>query len=157
MAVGTFSGAKVYIGGTDRFTDAPGYDGETWTEISEVANIGEFGPEANVLTYQTIGDEIVRKSKGTRDNGDLVLRYGYDGFDSGQNALRAAEDTKFIYNFKIELADKLDSNDTNTIYYFGAIVGSAKNQGGGNEDFVEEASTLGITTEIVYVAPTVVA
>lgn len=157
MAVYTGSGAIVSIGGTTRYTTVSAYEGETWQAIGDVSEIGQFGSSANIIPYQVLGDGYVQKSKGVRDNGDLALKVGYNGLDQGQIDLAAAEATNFLYNFKVELPDTADGNDTPTIEYFAAIVASASYDAVGNESIIEKVYSLGISGALTTDAPAVVA
>lgn len=142
---GTFAGAKISIGGTTPAANLAAFKAiNSWEEITNVSNMGEFGATANIVTFPVVSDKYVKKSKGTRNAGDPVLVVGRISEDAGQIALREAEDTKFYYNFKLELEDAEDELHTNTVFYFRALVASATNQFGGNEDFVTESYSLGI-------------
>jgi hypothetical protein len=69
--------------------------------------------------------------------------------------MRDAEKTNFKFAIKIEASDKLDANDTNTFFYFGAlIVGRPISVA---EDAVRETYTLAIDTPIYEIPGTVVA
>jgi hypothetical protein len=146
----TFAGAKLYIGTTatiDYTTDTTAqtaFEADTYVEIKEISNVGEIGASANVVTFPIVSDDFVKKSKGTRNAGDPAIVVGRVPDDPGQVAVRAAEATKFYYNFKLELADAIDENHTDTVIYFRALVAGIPNQFGGNEDFVTETYTLGI-------------
>jgi hypothetical protein len=148
---GTFAGAHIYIGTTAAATNEASFAADTYEEITNVSNMGELGATANIVTFPVVSDKYVKKSKGTRNAGDPVLVVGRISADAGQEALRAAEDTKFYYNFKIELEDAEDEEHTNTVIYFRALVASVTNQFGGNEDFVTESYSLGIYPKPVIV------
>ncbi len=146
----TFAGGRLYIGTTASIdfstkqlaqTD---FEADTYVEIKEISNVGEFGGAASVLTFPVVSDDFVKKSKGTRNAGDPAIVVGRLANDPGQKAVRAAEETKFYYNFKLELEDAVDEDHTNTIMYFRALVAGKPNQFGGVEDFVTETYTLGI-------------
>ena len=156
MAVYTASGAVVSIGGTTRMANLAAYEAETWQEISDVNEIGSFGSSANIVAYQVLGDGFVQKSKGTRDNGDLALKLGYNGLDQGQIDIAAAEATNSLYNFKVELPDAADGDDTPTFLYFAAIVASKAFEGMSNESIIERVYALGISGTIIEDAPAVV-
>lgn len=146
----TFAGSKISIGTTapiDYTTDQTAqtsFEGDSYTEIGNVSNMGELGASANILQFPTVSDDFVRKSKGSRDAGDPVLVVGRLPNDAGQLAVRAAEETKFYFNFKLELEDAENENMTNTVIYFRALVAGVPIQLGGNEDFVTESYALGI-------------
>lgn len=147
---GTFAGAKISIGTTlaidytSPSTTEASFEADTYTEIGEVSNMGNFGSTANVVQFPVVSEDFVKKSKGTRNAGDPALVVGRVSDDPGQLLLRAAEKTKFYFNFKLELEDAENENMTNTVIYFRALVAGADNAFGGNEDFVTETYTLGI-------------
>lgn len=159
MSLSATSGSKVYIGGVRIVaTDtAAEYAALTWVPIEQVQNIGEFGDEAAAITFDDVGDGRTKKLKGNRNAGTIALACGWDPLATGQIAVRAAEKTSFDYAFKIEANDKLDSNDTNSIFYFHAKVASARRVQGGANDVVMMNANLDVTTEILEVPATVVA
>lgn len=157
MSVHTASETKVYIGPTTAAADAAAYAALTWTEIGEVQSIGEFGDQASDVTFTSLSDGRVRHMKGARDAGVLALVCGRDPLDAGQVAARAAEKTKFAYAIKIVAADALDANDTDSVFYFHALVQSARDSFGENDSVVTTTFNLGITTAIIEVPATVVA
>lgn len=148
----TFAGAKLFIGSTtaiDFSTDEAAqadFEAEDWDsgEIKEISNVGEIGSASNIVTFPLVSDDFVKKAKGTRNAGDPAIVVGRVSDDPGQIKVRAAEKTKFFYNFKLQLADAVDELHTDTVIYFRALVAGVPNQFGGNEDFVTETYSLGI-------------
>lgn len=153
----TFAGAKLYIGTTAAIdytsdsTSRASFEADTFIEIKEVSNIGEIGATANVVQFPLVSEDFVKKSKGTRNAGDPVIVVGRVSDDPGQVAVRAAEAGKYYYNFKLQLADGVDANHTDTVIYFRALVAGIPNQFGGNEDFVTESYTLGIYPRPLFI------
>lgn len=147
----TFAGAKIYIGTTLQATTRLEFEADTYVEIEEVSNMGELGSTANVVQFPLVSDDFVLKAKGTRNAGDPALVVGRVSTAPGQIKLRQAEDTKYYYNFKLELEDAPDELTTNTVIYFRALVAGANDTFGGNEDFVTETYTLGIYPRPLYV------
>lgn len=158
MSVNTAGGTRVYIGpvhaaATDTTSE---YAALTWVEVSEVESVNEIGDESSVVTFASLADTRLRKLKGTRDAGTAIIVVGKDPFDVGQIAMKAAEKTKFDYNIKIELADKLDANDTNTIFYFAGPVLSQRDNIGANDHVVRTTFNVGVNTPIIEVPATAV-
>lgn len=151
MTARTNAGSKLYIG-TTRAVDftlsdsaiRTAFEADTYVEIKEVSNVGEFGSTANIVTFPTLSDNYVQKGKGTRNAGDPAIVVGKDAADPGQAAVRAAEKTNFYYNFKYVLNDAGDDQHTPTTYYWQALVAGVPGQFGGNEDFVTETYNLAI-------------
>jgi hypothetical protein len=140
----TFSGAKFYIGTTAAATNQTQFEADVYTEITNLSNFGEMGGSANVLQFPVVSDLYVKKQKGVRNGGDPAIVVGRISEDAGQIKMRQAEQTKYYYNFKLELEDAEDEFHTNTVFYFRAIVASVLGGFGGNEDFVTETYNLGI-------------
>jgi len=147
----TAAGAKLYIGTTASATVQSEFEADSYTEIKEISNIGEFGAAANILTFPVLGDNYVLKAKGTRNAGDPPIVVGRNPTDAGQIAIRAAEATNNYYNFKLDLADSQSPTMTNTVVYFRALVSGKTTSVGGVEDFITDTYTLAI-----YPAPLIV-
>lgn len=151
MTVKTTSGARIFIGSTTRVgTGSPAfaYEDDSYTEIGEVENLGEFGDESAEVNFSAIGDARVRILKGARKAGTLALVVGRDPLDAGQLALDAAEQTKFDYNFKVIAADAPSEDYTDSVFYFSAPVMSRKNNFGANDDVTKKMYNLGINSAL---------
>lgn len=148
MAVETISAVaktKFYIGGVTAGQALADYQGATFVEVKELADIGEFGDEANIITFETIGDGRVKKAVGTRDAGDLQITVARIEEDFGQQAMRAASKTSDHYDFKVTLANG------ETMYFTGPV-SSAKNQLGGPNDVLQTVFTIAISSDVLEVA-----
>lgn len=158
MTVSTSAGATIFIGPATAVepADKIAYEALTWTEINEVESLGEFGDSSAAITFTALKDGRVRKRKGAKDAGDLALVVGYDPFDAGQLALIAAEATKFSYAIKVVLEDGQDANDTDSTFYFLALVMTKRLTVGDVQAITKRAYTLGITTKITEAPSTVV-
>lgn len=157
MTVTTASGTRFYIGTTAAADTLTEYEADTYVEVGEVESLGEFGDESASVSFTSLGDARVRKSKAARDAGTIALTCGRDPHDDGQNALKAAERTKFEYNIKVVAADNLDANDPPTIYYFRGLVMSARENYGANDNIVRTTFNIGINTEILEIPTEAVA
>lgn len=154
MAITTASESKVFICSTpwvNTLEDAADYAALTWIEVGEVEDMGEFGDESSDVTFSSIGDGRTRHLKGVRDAGTLSLVCGRDPLDAGQVALKAAEKTKFSYPIKIEAADAPSADYSDSVYYFGAKIMSARDNYGTVDNVVRSTFQLGIDTEIIEV------
>lgn len=136
MAIAPTTGAKIYISGTgstptanSSAATASAYAALSYIEIGDVESVSEFGDQAQTITAQTLGDARLRKRKGVRDAGDITITVLNNPLDNGQKAAIAAEATEFTYAFKVVLADGADSNDTDSVFYFRALVSSARLSG----------------------------
>lgn len=153
MGITTAAMTKVSIGTTAAFTTAVAYAGDTWTNISSIADVGEAGSEAEIVTAKIVEQPYVKKVKGSRDNGTMELVVYRDSADPGYAALVAAEGTSFAYNFKVELNDKpaAGASPKNSIFYLSAIVASRKNNFGDADNIVKTTFSLAISGAIIEV------
>lgn len=158
MAISATTGAKIYIGPVNTTaSDASDYSGLSYTEITPVESIGEFGDQASTIEFTALGDARVRKRKGVRNAGDLNIVVGHDPLDAGQLAMVAAEATEFTYAMKVVLADGADANDTDSVFYFRALVSSARVNVGEANAIIKRTFVALIDSAIVEVASTAVA
>lgn len=155
--VGTFAGGVLSIGTTMTATNQAQFESDTYLVINELSNMGEFGGASNILTFPVVSRQYNKKGKGSRNGGDPVVVVGRLADDPGQQAIRAAEQTNFTYNFKLEVPDAEGPGFTNTVIYFRAIVASSTMQFGGPEDFRTETYALGIQGKSLIVESAAIA
>lgn len=156
MTVTSTAGAKLYIGpASPDADDATEWAALTpWVEVGSIEDLGEFGGEAEILTRNYLGQVAATKLKGARDNGTMSVVVGRDALDPGQIAMRAAEQTEFPYAFKVELDDRPAPGGTDSVYYFAAIVASAKHGMGEANNVTTTTFALGISGAILEVPAT---
>ena len=85
MAVHTSTGCRLYIGpvvASTVDTEAE-FEALSYTEISQVQDLGEFGDTAEELTFEVIHDDRLQSRKGSVDGGILPLVLSYDLGDAG--------------------------------------------------------------------------
>lgn len=151
MTIKSAAGAKIYIGTTAAAANETQFAADTYTEIKEVEDLGELGDESEAITFAGLSEARVKKLKGARDAGTLVLVVGRDPLDAGQIAIKAAEKTSFEYNFKIVANDAPDADHTNSVYYFRGLVMSARDNYGQQNNVVRTTFNIGINTAILEV------
>jgi hypothetical protein len=146
MAVNTAAGVRAYIGpsvadATD--VDLQDFESYSYTEITEIVDLGSFGDSANTITHVSLGDRRVRKFKGSFDAGTPTWSLGRDTTDAGQIALVAAAATDFDYAFKIVFNDGSDGSPSadSIVYFAGKVMGYTTDVG--NAD-----SIIGATVNI---------
>ena len=153
----TQAGAKFYIA-TDvsdqpvpqnADLDAAGFGALTWTEVSQVGNVGETGTSTNVVSYDTLDTDVTQKGKGISNAGDPDIECARVATDLGQIAMRTAALTTDSYAFKYELDNSGGTNGT--IYYNRGLITGPSRSNGGNEDFDLETYTLGLNQREVVV------
>jgi hypothetical protein len=158
MAISTTGGSGLYIGGTtaiDFTTDTAALDAfeaiTGWVKVGEIEDLGEIGDSSADVTFSALGDNRVRHLKGARDAGTMTVVTGADPADVGQQALRAAEKTKFNYNFKIVYEDAPDEGSTDSVDYFRALVISARKNNGTADNVARRTFALGINSPVITV------
>jgi len=151
MTISATAKSKFSIGTTAPATDATTFAADTYTAVANIEDLGEVGSEAEILVGKYVDQAYARKLKGSRDNGTMTVVVARDPADAGQTALRAAEKQELPFNFKVELNDKPATDGTNTVFYFKAIVASAKTSMGGADDVVKDTYQIAITGAIFEV------
>lgn len=151
MAIATAAGTKLYIS-TLPVTDATDTLGEfaalSWTEVKEVENLGDYGDEANIIPFASLGDARVRKQKGARDAGNMTVVCGADPTDPGQVLMATAEGSEYQYAFRVVLADGQTALYTDSIHYFRGLVASKRLGVGTVDNVVRRTFNVGITSAI---------
>lgn len=145
------SGDKFYISTTPQNNDlddhaGSGFPSLTYVQVKKVGSIGEFGNSTNILTYDTLDQDVTTKAKGLTNAGDPPIECAEDLADPGQIAMRAAGavTVKDSYAFKIERAD-------GTVEYLRGLVTGPVKPGGRNEDFRLNVFTLGLNQVVLTI------
>ncbi|RZJ47423.1 MAG: iron ABC transporter substrate-binding protein [Brevundimonas sp.] len=144
MAIGTSEGSTVFIGPVTTAITQSALAALTFVEIGSVESIGEFGPQAQDVSFTPLKGPSVQHLKGAIDNGMLPVVCARDPLDPGQIALAAASGTKFEYAIKVVLNDEADENDTPTTFYFRGPVFSSRNNVGGANDVTKRTFNVGL-------------
>lgn len=126
------------------------FEALTWVEVKGVGNIGQMGTEENILTYNTMSDEVADKQKGIANAGDPTLEVAYSATDPGQILMRSLAETRLTYAFKSELDDAPSGGTPTAFYNLGLVAGPAM-PNGGPEDFVVEVYTLPLVQKQIIV------
>jgi hypothetical protein len=154
MTISTGSGVQIFIGTTISAENLSQYLSDSYTEISEVEDLGEFGDEAEEVTFASLADGRLRKLKGVRNAGTMALIVGDDPADAGQAALVTAEADVLDYNFKVVLNDKLTDSGTPSEHYFRGKVMSKRLAVGTVNNVLRRTFNIGVNSEIIEVDPT---
>lgn len=154
MSVITGAGATVAIGTTQAASTQSQYEADSYTGIGEISDSGEFGDSRTVVTWQSLADGRVRKSRGSADAGDMTMIVGFDGSDAGQtavkNAFAVSSQSLDEFNFRVQLNDSGGVNPTT--FYFRAKVTSRPLQSLTPDGIVTMQFNIAINTAIVEVA-----
>lgn len=154
MTVNTAAQSRVFIGTTGLANSQVDYEADSYVEIGEVEDLGEFGDTAEEVTFTALADRRTRKFKGSFNAGSLTVTCGSDPSDPGQDALIAAFASDFDYNFKVTLNDEVTLGGTpTTLFFAGKVMSKSRNVGQVN-NIVKQKYMVGINTEILEVAAT---
>jgi hypothetical protein len=158
MTVNAAAGTKVFIGTTAippnmSDLDDPSalaiFQADSYIEVGEVEDAGEYGDEASDVTFESLSDGRTRHLKGTKDAGVMPLVVGDDPEDEGQIALVAAELSPLDFNFKVVLNNALSLGGTGQVDYFYGKVMSKRQVVGTVNNVVRKRFGIGINSRIV--------
>jgi hypothetical protein len=152
----TAAGCRFSLGGKTGADTEADYKKDTYVEVGEIEDLGEFGDTFSSVTFTSLKDGRVRKYKGTADAGDLTLTVGLDNGDVGQRAIKVAhkDRTKGDYNIKITLNDG-DPSATpavlpTTFYMRGKVMNNTVAPGAA-DNVVRRNITIGINSDIIEI------
>jgi hypothetical protein len=151
MGVVQSAGAALYIGTTTAADTQVEFEADTYVEVGEITNFGEFGKSYNLVTHNPVKTRRTQKFKGSYNEGSLQLTLGRDPADAGQEDLLAALDEDASYNVKITFGDAPPSG-TPTTQYFRAKVMSYTTNIGAVDGTIQSSVTLEIDSDIIEVA-----
>jgi hypothetical protein len=150
MATST-NGVRIYIG-----TQAASPSGDTFEEIGEITNFGDFGDTAEIITYKTLADARTHKLQGTKDAGDFELSFVNLPDDDGQADLKAAFESAQGggYNFRVEVDNAPGSGvgAHGDWYEFKGIVTGFKYKAGENDQVISVTATIAIDSAVTFTA-----
>lgn len=155
MSISTGSGVQFFIGTTADAESLSQFLEDTYVEVGEVEDLGEFGDESEEVTFGSLANARLQKLKGIRDAGTVPLICGQDDGDAGQDALVVAEaEDTLDFNFKIILNDKLTLGGTPSEHYFRGKVMSKRTGVGTVNNVVRRTFNIGINTAITSIDAT---
>lgn len=154
MTINSAGGSKLYIGTTQAAASVAEFQADTYIEVGEVEDLGEFGDESEEITFAALSDGRVRKLKGPKNAGTIAVVCGDDPSDTGQDAMVAAEGQPLDYNFKVELNDPISLSGTPSVHYFRGKVMSKRLGVGNVSNVVRRTFNVGINSAIFEVNPT---
>lgn len=154
----TAAGCRFFIGTKSGADTEALYKADTYVEVGEIEDLGEFGDTFSSVTFTSLRDGRVRKYKGTADAGDLTLTLGLDNGDKGQAALDKAhkDRARGDYNVKATLDDG-DPDATppilpTTFYMRGKVMNNTVAPGAA-DNVVRRNVTVAINSEILEILP----
>ena len=161
MSTSTFAKASIFVG-TKLYPQGPGpapqladYTGDTYTQLSHVTSVGDFGDTAEPVKVMTISDARSYTMNGAASGGDMALECLFDGSDAGQALLQAARANGGNVNFKVQFADPVTlGTGTGTIAYFRGVVNGCQLKSGTANSAVMLVSKIGINSAATFVPAT---
>jgi len=121
--------------------------GDTYTEVGEIVDMGEYGPTFEEIMHKPIGTFTTFKFTGAKDNGQLPLQLGQDLEDAGQEILRVRNGLQAYC--KIEFPDAAEtSGATPTIDEFVGTILSFKTKIGNVSGIIGASCTVSISGDI---------
>ena len=138
MTVRTSAGTTLKVSASSPATfDPTGYNALTMTVVGEVSDLGEFGREFNLVTFNPVGSRGVVKKKGSFNQGTMTIQMGLDTDDTGQILLKSASMSDADHSFLV-------TTQNGDKYYFQAQVMSFKVNVGSVDQITTAAVTLSI-------------
>ena len=142
----TSAGTKLHISASAPATyNSTGFAALTWTEIGEVSEMGEFGRQYNLVTFNTLGDRRTVKRKGSYNDGTIACQMARVPDDAGQTILVTAVNSDASYSIKVTLQD-------GTVFYTTAQVMSYTTNIGNVDQITSATVNLEIDNDILEVA-----
>jgi len=126
------------------YTEA-GFAALTFTEIGEISDLGEFGRQYNLVTFNALGNRRTVKRKGSYNDGTIAAQMARVPADAGQTILTAAVNSDASYSLKITLQD-------GTIFYTTAQIMSYTTNVGNVDQITAATVNLEIDNDIIEVA-----
>lgn len=156
MTINAATGAKLFIGGvqTIRNPVLADYQADSYLEVGEIETLGNFGDKSAAINFTSLADARVRKLKGPRDAGNMAITVGDDPNDEGQQAMIAAEQSKFDFNFYVMLNDAQTEGGMGSLHYFYGKVMSQELAVGTATNVVKRNLAVDINSPILPVDPT---
>lgn len=152
----TAAGCRLAIGSKVPAATEAEYKADTYVDVGEIEDLGEFGDTFSAVNFTALSDGRVRKYKGTADAGNMTVTVGLDNGDAGQKSVAVAhkDRSKGNYNIKVTLNDG-DPGATPAIlpttFYFGVKVMNNTVAPGAADNVVRRNVTLAINTDILEI------
>ena len=153
MALAGTLGARLYMSETplvdaEAVNDISDFTGLTIDkEITLIENVGEFGKQFELVTFQAVGDGRTRKLKGPYNAGTLPLVLGQDLSQESHLLLKTIGDSldQLTYPFKLFINGADPDFDT---FYFGGKVFSFRTVMGAANTVVKANVNIEIYTDV---------
>lgn len=141
----TSAGSKLYMTKSAPSTyTAGGFTQLAFTLIGEVFEMGEFGRQYNLVTFNPLSDRRTVKRKGSFNDGTISCQMARVPSDDGQALLTAGVDSDDSYSVKIELQD-------GTVFFTTAQIMSYTTNIGNADQITSATVNLEIDNDIIEV------
>lgn len=139
----TSAGTKLHMSASLPTTyDVAGFAALTWTEIGEVSDLGEFGRQYNLVTFNPLGDRRTVKRKGAYNDGTIAAQMARVPTDAGQTMLVGAVNSDASKAIRITLQD-------GTIFYTTVQVMSYTTNVGSVDQITSATVNMEIDNDII--------
>jgi len=123
--------------------DLTAYAAASWLEIAEITNIGDFGREYNVTTFNPLGDRKTYKLKGSYDDGSFTIEMGRNVDSEGQQMLKEALNSDNAYAVRVVTQGERET------FYMPVKVTSAPISIGGVDDVTSSTANLEVDGDVI--------
>lgn len=142
--VSSIGSCMAFVAGLPATLDQAGYEALIFVPSGEATQIGDVGPENEVITFNTVCDGVINKRLGATNFGQQTIELAYKGSNSAQGILNTASTAKTV----VSVRETLSSGD---VLYYNAYVSAFKTQVGGSSDFLRASVSLEIDGAIIVV------
>lgn len=144
MPVQTSAGTKLSVSASLPATyDSTGFAALTFTDVGEVVDLGSFGKEFNLVTFNSLDDRRTQKFKGSYNNGTIAVQLGQDDADAGQIVLISGAESDNSHSFKVTLQN-------GDIRYFTGKIMSYTTDVGGSDQVTGATVTIEIDDDVIF-------
>lgn len=141
----TSAGSRLYVSPAGPATyDQAAFALLTWTEIGELSEMGEFGRQYNLVTFNILGDRRTVKRKGSYNDGTISAQMARVPSDAGQVILTAAVNSDVSVGVKVVLQD-------GTVFYMTAQIMSYTTNIGNVDQITSATVNFEIDNDIIEV------
>jgi hypothetical protein len=140
---------RVVVGEPTAYSDdgTDGFPGLTFKEVGEVAEIGDYGGDSEIVTHTPVKSGIVNKRLGPTDYGEMQIQMARVTSDDGQEDMRKGFDgvnKGKVHSFEVKFAD-------GGIEYFTGIIRSFLTQPGSASNIVRASSAIALTNKVLVI------
>jgi len=141
----TSAGTKLYMSASLPATyNQAGFAALSFTEVGEISDLGEFGRQYNLVTFNPLGDRRTVKRKGSYNDGTIAAQMARVPTDAGQIIVTAAVNSDLSRSIKIVLQN-------GTIFYTTVQVMSYTTNVGSVDQITSATVNMEIDNDIIEI------